>query len=82
MDTSLTVDMDDLRQILEPDTEDYNPLLNNIFRQRNVIAGARPFWSTKRHELQAYCRNIGCKALYYTFNTTDIQNSTVGGGFF
>ena len=28
---SLTVD--DLRQILEPDSEDYNPLLNNIFRR-------------------------------------------------
>ena len=68
---SLTVD--DLRQILEPDSEDYNPLLNNIFRQGNVIAGARPFWSTKRRELQAYCRNLGCRALYYTFSAADMQ---------
>ena len=68
---SLTVN--DLRQILEPDSEDYNPLLNNIFRQGNVIAGARPFWSTKRHELQAYCRNLGCRALYYTFSAADMQ---------
>jgi hypothetical protein len=40
---SLTAD--DLRQLLDPDSEDYNPLLNNIFRQGNAIAGARPFWS-------------------------------------
>jgi hypothetical protein len=68
---SLTAD--DLRQILDQDPEDYNPLLNNIFRQGNVIAGARPFWSQKRRELQAYCRNLGCKALYYTFSAADMQ---------
>jgi hypothetical protein len=62
----------DLRQILEPDSEDYNPLLNNIFCQGNVIAGVRPFWS-KRRELQVYCRNLGCKALYYTFSAADMQ---------
>ena len=30
---SLTAD--DLRQLLDPDSEDYNPLLNNIFLERS-----------------------------------------------
>jgi hypothetical protein len=56
-----SITVDDLRQILEPDSEDYNLLLNNIFRQGNVIEEGDSersssrcfyvgFWATlKRH---------------------------------
>jgi hypothetical protein len=52
---------------------EHNPLLNKIFRYANVLPGTRPYWNNKRHQLEAYARNLDCNMLFNTFSAADMQ---------
>ena len=36
-----------------------------------VEAGTRPFWKSKRHNLLAYAKNLGCPHLFLTLSAAD-----------
>ena len=47
-------------------------LVNHIARSAEQIRGTRPFWNSKRNELDAIVRNLNCPHLFFTVSAADL----------
>ena len=64
------ISLEDLQQqILEGGGE----LVNYIARSAEQIRGTRPFWNSKRNELNVMIRNLNCPHLFFTVSAADLQ---------
>ena len=63
--------LDELRQLLRDGEE--HQLVGRITRSARLLKGTRPFWGTKRTELEALVRNLGYPHLFFTFSAADLQ---------
>ena len=60
-----------LKELLNENDETH--LVDRIIRHAATLRGTRPFWNSKRRQLEGYFRNIEYPNLFFNFSAADLQ---------
>lgn len=63
--------VEDIREMI--DSNDAERLAQRVSRSAAPIEGSRPFWASKRKDLTAQIRDIGCPSVFFTCSAADVQ---------
>ena len=67
------ISLDELQSMFDCDDPESRALLQSVTRFTAVLRGTRPFWTSRKQELEGFVRNLGPAHLFVTLSAADLH---------